>query len=70
MTATKIADRETVSTFQPLALRIDDACRALSIGRTSLYALIAEGKLKPVKLAGRTLIPLVQLERLVNGEAA
>lgn len=49
----------------PLALKIDDACRSIGIGRTSIYKLIADGKLRPVKLAGRTLIPRAELERLL-----
>lgn len=54
-----------ITNIQPLTLRVNEACAALGIGRTSLYALIADNKLTPVKLAGRTLIPHSELERLV-----
>jgi excisionase family DNA binding protein len=42
---------------EKLAYRVDDACRLLGIGRTSLYKLIAGGQLKTVRIAGRRLIP-------------
>ena len=49
----------------PLTLRIEDACRAIGLGKTRLYSLIKEGKIRPVKIGGRTLIPRTELERLV-----
>ncbi|MDK9697158.1 MAG: helix-turn-helix domain-containing protein [Siculibacillus sp.] len=48
-----------------LVYRINDACRTLSLGRSSLYKLINEGKLKPITIAGRTLIPRGEIERLI-----
>lgn len=52
--------------FEPIAYRVNDACHAIGLGRTKLYSLIAEGKLKPVKIAGRTLIPRSEIERLIE----
>lgn len=40
-----------------LAYGIPDACTALGIGRTRLYALIAEGRIEARACGGRTLIP-------------
>jgi excisionase family DNA binding protein len=51
--------------IEPAALRIADACRYLSIGRTSVYRLIAEGRLRPVKFGTATLIPRSQLDALL-----
>ncbi len=48
-----------------LTYRINDACRALSLGRSTLYKLINEGKLKSITIAGRTLIPRGEIERLI-----
>jgi excisionase family DNA binding protein len=48
-----------------LAYGIPDACRALSIGRTRLYALIAEGKIEARQCGGRTLIPAESLRTFV-----
>ena len=44
-----------------LAYGIQDACRVLGIGRTRLYALIAEGKIEARACGGRTLIPAKSL---------
>lgn len=50
---------------EPLAYRVDEACRTIGLGRTSLYELIKSGKIKPINIAGRTLIPRAELERLI-----
>ncbi len=47
---------------------INDAARALSLGRTSIYALIREGKLDTVKLGRRTLIKVASIRRLLGDE--
>ena len=52
------------------AYRIDEACYALGIGRTSLYELVKEGNLKLIKVAGRTLVPLSEIERLTSLDRA
>ncbi len=41
---------------EPLAYRIDDACRILGLGTTKLYALIGNGVLDARKAGSRTLI--------------
>lgn len=48
-----------------LAVRVDEACRALGIGKTSLYELISTKKLKAAVVAGRRVIPISELERLL-----
>lgn len=52
-----------------IAYSINDACRASSLGRTTIYAHIAAGRLKAVRIGGRTLIPADSLRALINGEA-
>jgi excisionase family DNA binding protein len=49
-----------------LAYRVPEACHLLGIGRTSLYELVRDGKLKLVKIAGRTLVPHSELNRLLR----
>lgn len=49
-----------------LAVRINDACRALGLSRSSIYELIADGKLKSALIAGRRVIPVSELARLLN----
>ena len=36
---------------------IREACAATSLGRTTLYSLIGDGRLRAVHVGGRTLIP-------------
>ncbi|WP_375397205.1 helix-turn-helix domain-containing protein [uncultured Sphingomonas sp.] len=51
---------------QPLTLRINDAARALGIGRTHLYRLIGDGKIETVQLGRRRLVKLASLKKLVE----
>jgi len=58
MTAINLAAREPVRpNNEPLAYRVNDFCRVVGLGRTSVYALMAEGKLATVKVGNRRLIP-------------
>jgi len=47
---------------------IKDAAKVLGLGRTSIYALINEGKLDTVKLGRRTLIKVASIRRLLGDE--
>jgi excisionase family DNA binding protein len=53
-----------------LAYSIREACSASSLGRTSIYSHIAAGRLKAIRVGGRTLIPADSLHALVGGEVA
>jgi len=48
-----------------LAFSIRDACAAVGVGRTKLYALINEGKLDARAIGGRTVIPAASLRNFV-----
>lgn len=50
----------------PFSFRIADASRLLGIGRTSLYELAKSGKIKIIKIAGRSVVPRSELERLTR----
>jgi excisionase family DNA binding protein len=52
--------------MQPLLYRVNDFVKVTGIGRTSTYRLIREGKLRTVKIAGRTLIPAEEVSRLAT----
>ena len=52
-----------------LAYRIDEVPLMGGPRRTKLYALAAEGKLKLIKVAGRTLVDGDSLRTLLRGEA-
>jgi len=52
--------------MEPLALSINDAARTLGLGRTSIYAMIGDGRLESFKLGRRTLIRMASIRRLVD----
>jgi excisionase family DNA binding protein len=43
-----------------------EAARILGVGRTTLYALMNQGHLRPVHIGRSLRIPLVELERFVS----
>jgi excisionase family DNA binding protein len=54
-----------VQQIEPLAVNINEACRLLGIGRTSLYALVKEGRLE-LRRIGSSVITLRSIRRLVD----
>jgi excisionase family DNA binding protein len=52
--------------MQPIVISINETAKALSLGRTSIYALINEGRLDAVKLGRRTLIKVESIRRLLD----
>jgi excisionase family DNA binding protein len=55
-----------VNPHERLAYSINEACRQLSIGRTSLYEMAKRNELRLIRIAGRTLVPRSELERLAR----
>jgi len=55
--------------LQPLAVSINDAAKALSLGRTSIYTMIGDGRLESFKLGRRTLIRVESIRRLVAAQS-
>lgn len=51
-------------------LRIEEAAHALGCGRTTVFKLIREGRLRVVKLGTRTIVPRSEVARLLTGETA
>jgi excisionase family DNA binding protein len=47
----------------PLFHQIPEACRLLGVGRSSVYVLIASGKLASVSIGRRRLIAASEIER-------
>ena len=52
--------------MEPIATSVKEAAKALSLGRTSIYALINEGRLETVKLGRRTLIKIASIRALLS----
>ena len=48
---------------------IREACHASSLGRTTLYNHISAGRLRAVRVGGRTIIPADALYALIAGES-
>ena len=51
-----------------LAYSIKEACQASSLGRTTLYAHIAAGRLRVTRVGGRTIVPADALQALIAGQ--
>jgi excisionase family DNA binding protein len=51
-----------------IAYSIREACQATSLGKTSVYAHIAAGRLQAKRIGGRTVIPAESLQALIAGE--
>lgn len=49
-----------------LAYSISEAAAAVSIGRSKVYSLIAEGRLETRKIGKRTVIPAASLAKLLE----
>ena len=49
-----------------LAYSINETAKALSLGRTSIYALIGDGRLDAFKLGRRTLVKAASIRRLID----
>lgn len=52
--------------YRKLAYSIAEAASAISIGRSKLYELIAEGRLETRKIGKRTVIPAASLAKLLE----
>ncbi len=50
----------------PLALCVEDAAEAMSLGRTMVYQLMSEGRLKFIKVGSRTLISVRAIEEFLG----
>ena len=54
--------------MEPLALSINDAAETLGLGRTSIYAMIADGRLEAFRLGRRRLVRMDSIKRLVAAQ--
>jgi excisionase family DNA binding protein len=54
------------TSLRPLTVRIPEACRLTGIGRSKLYELIGEGRVRTIKVGASTLIPVASLEEFLG----
>lgn len=54
--------------IEPLALSINDTAQTLGLGRTSIYAMIADGRLEAFKLGRRRLVKVESVRRLIGSQ--
>jgi excisionase family DNA binding protein len=54
---------------EKLAYSVKEACLLSSLGKTTLYAQRKAGRLRFIRVGGRTLIPAASLHALIAGEA-
>jgi excisionase family DNA binding protein len=54
--------------MEPLAISIKDAAKALGLGRTTIYAMIADGRLETFKIGRRTLVRMESIRRVIAGQ--
>jgi excisionase family DNA binding protein len=59
-------EKSAASDQRPRAYRVKDACTILGISKSSLYRLAKNGKIKLVRIGGRTLLPDFEVDRLTS----
>lgn len=69
-TSLEAARGQVHSGGERLAYPVNEACHAMGIKRSLLYELIRRREIEPVKIAGRTLIPRSEIERLTTPQRA
>ncbi len=66
--STTIAPR---SEMQTRAVPVDEArFRLGNLGKTLFYDLVKQGKIRVVKLGNRTVVPVSEIDRLLNSDDA
>jgi excisionase family DNA binding protein len=56
--------------LKPVAATIHDTCHITGLGRTKVYELIGEGKLKAIAIGRRRLVLYSSIEELIHGAVA
>ena len=57
---------ENTPTIAPRTVSVATAAKALGIGVTSAWRLVCDGTVPSVKLGGRTLIEVAEIDRLIE----
>jgi excisionase family DNA binding protein len=54
--------------MEPLTVTVEEAAGMLGISRNTAYSLIAQDKIKHIRLGKRIVISRIQLEALLSGK--
>lgn len=55
---------------QPLAYTVKELMAVAPLGRSTIFACLADGRLQRVKIGRKTLIPRASVEALLSGDVA
>lgn len=66
----RMTHHEIVDKVERRTLTVEEAARALGIGRSAAYAAARSGELPTVKIGRRLLVPRAALDRMLAGEGA
>jgi excisionase family DNA binding protein len=70
MVKIKGISRRDSERVEKLTYTVEECARAIGIGRTSVYELIATGELLTVKIGGRRLVPVSAARALLESAIA
>jgi len=54
-------------TVERQGYNVGESARIVGVGRTTMHKMIREGRIRPVKIGARTIIPKSEIDRLLNG---
>jgi excisionase family DNA binding protein len=54
-------------TVERQGYNVSESARIVGVGRTTMHKMIREGRIRPVKIGTRTVIPKSEIDRLLNG---
>lgn len=65
----RTAGRKWSKQMERLVASINDTCTALAVGRTTVYAMLADGRLEAIKVGRRRLVKMESIRRLIDAQA-
>jgi excisionase family DNA binding protein len=65
-----MSNTSNAATETPLAYRVKEFCQRVGISPATFYKYVNLGKIRVVKIGGRTLVPASEAERLLDVTAA
>ena len=63
---TNVTGKKAGISDAPKARRVPEACAAIGISKAMLYKLAAQGKVRLVRIGGRTVVAEAEIDRLVS----